>query len=51
MDEVRTGSCGCGAVRFTTRGTLRGVVYCHCVQCRKQTGHFFAATSVEAAGL
>jgi hypothetical protein len=25
---------------------LRGVIYCHCTQCRKQTGHFFAATSV-----
>lgn len=25
---------------------MRGVVYCHCTQCRKQTGHFFAATSV-----
>jgi hypothetical protein len=25
---------------------LRGVVYCHCSQCRKQSGHFYAATSV-----
>ncbi len=41
------GSCLCGAVRFTTSGPLRGVVYCHCSQCRKQTGHYYAATNVE----
>lgn len=44
--EVRTGACLCGAVRFETRGALRGVVYCHCSQCRKQTGHYYAATNV-----
>ena len=40
-----SGSCLCGAVRFRARGPLRGVVYCHCSQCRKQTGHFVAATN------
>lgn len=51
MERTRTGSCGCGAVRFTTHGRLRGVIFCHCTQCRKQTGHFYAATSVAAADL
>jgi hypothetical protein len=51
MDSTRSGSCGCGAVRFTTRGPLRGVIFCHCIQCRKQTGHFYAATSVAAERL
>ncbi|MDH6232774.1 hypothetical protein M2281_003373 [Mesorhizobium soli] len=46
MGEQKTGSCGCGAVRFTTSGPLRGIVYCHCSQCRKQSGHYFAATNV-----
>jgi len=46
MDELHTGSCNCRAVRFTTHGPLREVIYCHCTQCRKQSGHFFAATSV-----
>jgi hypothetical protein len=46
MDDNHNGSCLCGAVRFRTRGPLRGVVYCHCSQCRKQTGHFYAATNV-----
>lgn len=47
MSETHTGSCLCGAVRFTTTGALRGVVYCHCTQCRKQSGHFYAATNVD----
>lgn len=45
MSELHSGSCLCGAVRFRTHGALRGVVYCHCTQCRKQSGHFYAATS------
>lgn len=45
-NERHTGSCLCGAVRFTTRGPLRDVIYCHCSQCRKQTGHYYAATNV-----
>ncbi|MCV0398106.1 MAG: GFA family protein [Rhizobiaceae bacterium] len=40
------GHCLCGAVTFETTGPLRGVVYCHCSQCRRQTGHFYAATNV-----
>jgi hypothetical protein len=43
----RTGRCNCGAVRFRTHGELREVIYCHCRQCRRQTGHFYAATSVD----
>ncbi|MEM5501261.1 GFA family protein [Ahrensia kielensis] len=39
------GSCHCGAVSFDVSGELRKVIYCHCEQCRKQTGHFVAATS------
>jgi hypothetical protein len=46
-DETHTGSCLCGAVSFRTSGPLRGVIYCHCSQCRRQTGHFYAATDVE----
>ncbi len=46
MSETHTGSCLCGAVHFRTAGPLRGVVYCHCSQCRKQSGHYYAATNV-----
>lgn len=45
------GSCNCGAVTFETTGPLRDVVYCHCTQCRKQTGHFVAATSSSNADI
>jgi hypothetical protein len=44
--EIRTGSCLCGGVRIRTEGPLRGVVFCHCSQCRKQTGLYYAATDV-----
>ena len=51
MSDVHKGGCLCGKVRFETRGDLREVVYCHCSQCRKQSGHYFAATRVEVAKL
>jgi hypothetical protein len=46
MAEQHTGSCNCSAVRFRTRGVLREVLFCHCSQCRKQTGLYYAATNV-----
>jgi len=49
MNDNHSGSCLCGAVSFVTSGPLRGVVYCHCRQCRKQSGHYFAATNVADA--
>lgn len=45
-DILHTGRCNCGAVRFSTRGPLREVVACHCSQCRRQTGLYYAATNV-----
>ena len=44
--KIQTGHCLCGAVRFRTRGELRHVIACHCSQCRRQTGLFYAATNV-----
>lgn len=40
------GSCLCGAVRFEVDGTLKPPDGCHCTQCRKTSGHFFASTDV-----
>lgn len=42
---MTTGSCLCGAVRYTVTGPLRPVIACHCTQCRKSSGHHVAATS------
>lgn len=50
-DEARTGGCVCGGVRFQARGPLREVIACHCEQCRRQSGHFFAATASADADL
>lgn len=41
-----TGSCLCGKVRLEIDQLNRQVVACHCTQCRKQTGHYVAATRV-----
>lgn len=45
--ETRSGGCHCGAVRFEITGPVREVIFCHCSQCRKQSGHFFAATACD----
>ncbi len=40
----KTGSCLCGDVAYEITGPLRQVIACHCIQCRKITGNFMAAT-------
>ena len=51
MTNKHQGGCLCGAVRFTAIGPLRDVIFCHCAQCRKQTGLYYAATAVDKANL
>lgn len=48
---MHKGSCLCGAVRIEVRGDLRPPDACHCSQCRKQSGHFWASTDVPRAAL
>jgi hypothetical protein len=43
---MKTGSCLCGGVTFELHGDLRNSVACHCVQCRKTSGHYVSATQV-----
>ncbi len=45
------GSCLCGAVTFEVRGELNPPDACHCVNCRKSSGHFFASTDVYRSDL
>lgn len=42
---TRSGGCLCGGIRYEVRGDLRPVVYCHCSQCRRTSGHFVAASA------
>ena len=49
--ESGSGRCLCGGVSFVTHGPLRPVIYCHCEQCRRTSGHFVAASAVDARGL
>ena len=44
-DTIHTGGCLCGGVRYAIRGELRGVIACHCAQCRRTSGHHSAMTS------
>ena len=44
------GSCLCGAVVFEVTPPMRDAVACHCTQCRKVSGHYWAAASVPMEG-
>ncbi len=46
-EVIASGSCNCGGVKYTVSGKMREVVACHCSQCRRQSGHFYAATNVD----
>jgi hypothetical protein len=48
-DQIKVGSCLCGAVRYRVNGPLRSVIGCHCGQCRKQTGNYLSATGASLA--
>lgn len=45
-DARRTARCLCGAIRVTIRGPLPDVAACHCGQCRRWSGHVWAAVPV-----
>ena len=45
------GSCECQGDVFELTGELRDVVFCHCSQCRKTSGHYWAATQVSKGNL
>jgi len=46
-----TGTCLCGGVRYAINGPLRPVIFCHCEQCRRSSGHHVAATACRAGDL
>lgn len=46
-----TGSCLCGAIRFRVDGELHPPDACHCSQCRRQSGHYWASTDILRSAL
>jgi hypothetical protein len=51
VKTIHKGACLCGEIRFTVATPLGAGDVCHCVQCRKWTGHQFANTEVPRAAL
>jgi hypothetical protein len=45
------GQCLCGAVKFTVEKVTGRAAACHCSQCRKQSGHYWAAASAPLSGV
>lgn len=45
------GACLCGQVRFRVDGELHPPDACHCSQCRRQSGHYWASTDIARAAL
>ena len=43
---MRQGHCLCGAVGFTLRARPQDPAVCHCRECRRQSGHAWAAATV-----
>ncbi len=37
--KIATGGCFCGAVQYQVKGSLRGVINCHCGQCTRLNGN------------
>ena len=44
---MTTGGCLCGAVRYEISGDIQAPSACHCSQCRKTSGHYWAGASVK----
>lgn len=43
------GRCECGAVAFEVAKLRDTVTFCHCSQCRRTSGHYWAATRADVA--
>ncbi len=43
---MHKGSCLCGAVRVEVSCALTPPDACHCSQCRRQSGHYWASTDL-----
>ncbi|WP_342076246.1 GFA family protein [Yoonia sp. SS1-5] len=48
---MHKGSCLCGVVQFTVTGDLPAPSACHCVACRKHSGHYEASVDIPRTAL
>ena len=51
MTKLTNGSCNCGGVTWEVSGEMRPITACHCSQCRKQTGLYYAASAADDVNL
>ncbi len=45
------GSCQCGSVRFELMEVPTSPTACHCIQCRKQSGHYLASANIQKSAI
>lgn len=43
---IYQGSCECQSVKFEVSGELSDITACHCYECRKSSGNYWAYTEV-----
>lgn len=48
---MHRGSCLCGAIKFEVTGALPPPTACHCTECRRASGHYWASTEVPRTAL
>ncbi|MEL6682964.1 MAG: GFA family protein, partial [Pseudomonadota bacterium] len=46
-----TGRCECAAVSFEIADARNTITFCHCSQCRRISGHYWASTRVAMADI
>ena len=48
---MHKGSCLCGKVKLEVQGDLKPLSACHCINCRKGSGHIGAGTDIPRENL
>jgi hypothetical protein len=48
---MHKGSCLCGKITFVVQGDLKPLHTCHCINCRKGSGHIGAGTDIDREAL
>lgn len=44
-DQIYTGSCLCGGIRYEIHGEIGPILLCHCQRCRKANGSAYASNA------